>query len=209
MAIISEVKCGRCDRRYSGLRSRCPYCGARRNKRGKHAEDTENNRGKIIIGVLLLVVFAAGALILIITSASKGSSTAESANSAKTSASAKPTFDEGVTAVVDSNNVRVSPSATVSASPSDGANAKITAVKIMVKAQGVAATDVTIDTVGKSVQFSFATTPDTTGKVGIWKSSDLNVFNVVDGKVTTLGKGTATLSVTVDGIPAQCIIRVT
>jgi len=68
MGIISEVKCGRCDRRYSGFRSRCPYCGARRNKRGKHADESDNSKGKLIIGILLLLILIVAIVVLIVTS---------------------------------------------------------------------------------------------------------------------------------------------
>ncbi len=65
MGIVSEGKCHRCDRRYSGFRSRCPYCGARRSKRGKRASDSGNSKAKLIIGVLLLIVLIVAVIILI------------------------------------------------------------------------------------------------------------------------------------------------
>ena len=68
MGIISEVKCGRCDRRYSGLRARCPYCGARRGKRGKHARDKDNSTGRVVIGLILVVVLIVAVVAVIATS---------------------------------------------------------------------------------------------------------------------------------------------
>jgi len=65
MAIINEVKCARCDRKYSGVRSRCPYCGARRIGRGKYSEDSDNAKGKMLICVLIIGVFAVAAGILL------------------------------------------------------------------------------------------------------------------------------------------------
>jgi len=65
MSVVNEIKCARCDRKYSGVRSRCPYCGARRIGRGKYTEDSENAKGKMLIGVLILAVFAVGATILL------------------------------------------------------------------------------------------------------------------------------------------------
>ena len=67
MAIISEIKCARCDKKYSGLRSRCPYCSARRIGRGKYSEDGEDNRGKMLIGILILAALTVGAAVLLIT----------------------------------------------------------------------------------------------------------------------------------------------
>jgi len=67
MAIVNEIKCARCDRKYSGVRSRCPYCGARRIGRGKYSEDSDNAKGKMLISVLIMAVFTVGAAILLFT----------------------------------------------------------------------------------------------------------------------------------------------
>jgi len=65
MAIVNEIKCARCDRKYSGVRSRCPYCGARRIGRGKYSQESDNAKGKMIISVLIIAVFAVAAGILL------------------------------------------------------------------------------------------------------------------------------------------------
>jgi len=65
MAIVNEIKCARCDRKYSGVRSRCPYCGARRIGRGKYSEGSDNAKGKMLISVLIMAVFTVGAGILL------------------------------------------------------------------------------------------------------------------------------------------------
>ena len=67
MALVNEIKCARCDRKYSGVRSRCPYCGARRIGRGKYSEDSDNARGKMLISVLIMAVFAVAAGVLLFT----------------------------------------------------------------------------------------------------------------------------------------------
>jgi len=67
MSIVNEVKCARCDRKYSGVRSRCPYCGARRIGRGKYTEDSDNAKGKMLISILIMAVFAVGMGILLIS----------------------------------------------------------------------------------------------------------------------------------------------
>ena len=65
MSLVSEIKCARCDRKYSGVRSRCPYCGARRIGRGKYTEDADNTKGKMLISILIMscLVVAAGILL--------------------------------------------------------------------------------------------------------------------------------------------------
>jgi len=65
MAIINEIKCARCDRKYSGLRSRCPFCGARRTGSGKYSEKSNNMNSKMLISVLIMSVFAIGAGVLL------------------------------------------------------------------------------------------------------------------------------------------------
>ena len=67
MAFVSDVKCGKCDRRYSGLRGRCPYCGTRRGKTGKHANQGGNTTGKLIVGLILILLLIAAVVFLIIT----------------------------------------------------------------------------------------------------------------------------------------------
>jgi len=70
MAIVNEIKCARCDRKYSGVRSRCPYCGARRIGRGKYSDDSDNAKGKMLISVLIMAVFTVGAAILLFSTPS-------------------------------------------------------------------------------------------------------------------------------------------
>ena len=65
MSIIAEVKCARCDRKYSGVRSRCPYCGARRIGRGKYSEEADDSRGKMLIGILIMAVLVVAAGVLL------------------------------------------------------------------------------------------------------------------------------------------------
>ena len=67
MAIVNEIKCARCDRKYSGVRSRCPYCGARRIGRGKYSEDSDNAKGKMLISVLILSVLVVAVGVLLFT----------------------------------------------------------------------------------------------------------------------------------------------
>ena len=67
MAIVNEIKCARCDRKYSGVRSRCPYCGARRIGRGKYSEDSDNAKGKMLLSVIIMAVFTVAAGVLLFT----------------------------------------------------------------------------------------------------------------------------------------------
>lgn len=78
MAIIEDVKCPRCDRKYSGVRSRCPYCGARRVGFGKYSKENDDNaRGKMMISVLILAVLTVAAGIMLFTTPSDAVATVE------------------------------------------------------------------------------------------------------------------------------------
>jgi hypothetical protein len=207
VAVISEIKCGRCDRRYSGFRSRCPYCGARRNKRGKHADEGENAKAKLIIGVLLLVLLIGATMVLILTSLPESSEAANPSVSADLSdPGVSLPGEDDVSIIPDPSE----PSAPDTPTPSESADVEIAEVIITAFGGPIKDNDFTLTGgVGDSIQLSFKTIPETTGKTAEWKSSDENVFMVTsDGKVTAIGVGSATLTVTVDGVESKCIVRV-
>ena len=54
MSLIPKVKCSRCDHSYSGLKNRCPDCGAHRGRSGKRASDTGDAGARMMIRLLLL-----------------------------------------------------------------------------------------------------------------------------------------------------------
>ena len=67
MGVISEIKCARCDRMYSGVRSRCPFCGARRGGSGKYSEGANDSKGKMLVGILIMAVLVVAAAVLLFT----------------------------------------------------------------------------------------------------------------------------------------------
>jgi cytoskeletal protein RodZ len=203
MAIVSEVKCGRCDRRYSGFRTRCPYCGARRKKRGKHADNTENQKIKIVIGILFIAVIIVAAMILMFSSlpAKPDNNPDESASPSASDSLGEPTDSEPSDSDGgDSDGEDASPDVSPSAEP--------TIVSVTTTVFGRENKDFTIK-IGEQVKVSFATVPATQGKTATWKSGNEAYFTVTaDGTVTGVGKGKAMLTVTVDGVSAECIVRV-
>lgn len=202
MSVISEVKCGRCDRKYSGFRSRCPYCGARRSKRGKHADDVDNAKAKLVIGVILLVVLIGATMVLIITSLPDPDDVDEQAGTSEASPTL-PDDESGVTSV-GSPDVTISPSP----SPSPSSEVTIASVTIVWAGDGLPREDVSLKKVGDTEQFTFKTVPEADDVEAVWESTDEDVFMVVDGKVTAVGKGWATLKCTVEGVTGKCIVRV-
>ena len=111
MGIVSEVKCHRCDRRYSGFRSRCPYCGARRSRRGKRASESGNSKAKLMIGVLLLIVLIVAVIILL----------SQSGGNNGVVTSPPPTYndDEGISSITSSPSASVEPTDTSTPEPTD------------------------------------------------------------------------------------------
>jgi len=203
MALIPEVKCSRCDRRYSGLRSRCPYCGARRSRKGKRVSSSDNSVWKLVIGILLLVVLIAAVVVLLVTTL-RGGKGGGSSSSAKSSVSMSE--NEGVS-TLESSKPASSSAASGSSAASSSSAPSVESVRID-DTYATNATDVTLK-VTEVLDFSVTTVPAETGKTPEWKSSDENVFVVLQtGKVTAVGTGTATLTVTVGGVSAECIIRV-
>ena len=211
MGIISEVKCGRCDRRYSGFRSRCPYCGARRNKRGKHADDDDNSRGKLIVGILLLLILIVAIVVLIVTSLGEKN--------------AKPKEDDKDTNIVDINDDEITtvpgnetapkPSDTTippenEKKPEEQTNNDIQADSVTLMYAGYELEDLDFSmNVGDSLKLDCEIEPEDTGLKPKWTSSNEDVFIVKsDGTVTAVGSGTETLTVSVGDISVDCIVRV-
>ncbi len=204
MSVISEVKCGRCDRKYSGFRSRCPYCGARRSKRGKHADEVDNAKAKLVIGIVLLVVLIGATMVLIFTSVPHPDDTGD------VSASAEPTTP---TDAEQSNTSLATEDTSPSPSPSPSPSQPVEIASVVITWQGNDKTDVTMDYITQTLHFSFRTIPETTEEdlkdMDIdWKSSKEDVFAVVNGDVTAISQGDGTLTCTVNGVPAECTIRV-
>ena len=55
MGLIPKVKCSRCDRSYSGLKNKCPACGASRGRGGKRVADGGDAMARMAIRLLLLL----------------------------------------------------------------------------------------------------------------------------------------------------------
>ena len=203
MSVISEVKCGRCDRKYSGFRSRCPYCGARRSKRGKHADEADNGKAKLVIGIVLLVVLIGAAMVLIFTSLPKPGETDGQAGVSDASADVSLPGADDVTTIE-------SPVVSESPSPSPSPTPPVEVSAVIITWSGYDREDVTIDKIGGTEQFSFRTVPemDIEDLDVTWESTEEDIFGVVNGKVTAIEEGWGYLKCTVEGVTGTCIIRV-
>ncbi|MBR2832298.1 MAG: hypothetical protein IKE57_05170 [Oscillospiraceae bacterium] len=207
MGIISEVKCARCDRKYSGFRTRCPYCGARRSQRGKHAAENDNTKGKLLLGIIFLVVLIVVVIVLVISSNNKNPSRTDPPASSSLSS------DEGVSSVEGTSPApSTSPKASeapVSPSPSATPAASVNSIGIYYL--GEEKEDVTLS-IGEVIDFDCEIDPeDAVDEKNIkWASSDEDAFVVLQtGEVTAIGTTDgAELTVTAGGKTATCIIRI-
>ena len=202
MSIISEVKCSQCDRRFSGFRARCPYCGARRSQRGKHANENDNSKGRIIITLVLVVLLILAVVVLIVTS---GEETPLTDNEVRQT----PKMNEDVSSFPGNSpspSVSPSPSPSVSPSPSPVASELL---GIGIYFLGDEKRDVTL-AIGDVIDFDYKTDPEDAEVEVKWSSSDEDAFVVLQtGEVTALSETDgATLTVTSGDVSATCVIRI-
>ena len=214
MSFIGEVKCARCDRKYSGVRSRCPYCGARRIGRGKYSEEGDNSRGKMLIGVLILAVLVVAAAVLLLTTEKPPADDALD-NSYVPSVSMPD--DLGNTSVTSNSTISPTPP-TASDDDENGDESPspevYEIVSLAITYANTPKTDITAN-VAERVPLRARVEPIGIDEPIIWTSSNTSVFQVVtdnveglSATVSAIGVGTATLTVSVGGKEATCIIRV-
>ena len=94
MSVIPKITCRRCGREYSGLRSRCPYCGTSRSRSAERiplrtssenagtpaAEHAAvNMKWQMLFGGILLIAVVAAVIVLITVSLNAGKNASASA----------------------------------------------------------------------------------------------------------------------------------
>lgn len=207
MGLIPQAKCSRCDRRYSGLRGRCPYCGARRSKKGKRVSAADNSTWKLVIGIVLLVVLIAAVVVLLITTLNADDA-------------AKKTGDDDLITTPPSNEgVDSLDNEPIDSEPDDseeqtGTNEPTepepTVQSISITYFGDPRTDITMKP-AEVLPLWYKTVPEDVQETAVWSSSDENVFVVLqDGKITAIGQSgdEAVLTVTIGEVSAECVIRI-
>ncbi|MDR0445939.1 MAG: hypothetical protein LBH17_02735 [Oscillospiraceae bacterium] len=212
MGLISEVKCGKCDKRYSAIRARCPYCGARRGGKGKFAADSDNRQVQIIVAIIIILALIAAVTVLLITSTN-------------TDADEDPaTFTPTGTPWIPGENDNVSiddpdytPTPDTPTPPQDTPPPALESIAITYS--GIVKTDIT-EPLGTTLRLRVKMVPEGLDLVPEWSSSNPEKFDVVptdttglEAKVTFIARGDEnhpfeTLTVTVGDQTATCIIRV-
>ncbi|MDR1065161.1 MAG: hypothetical protein LBL25_02200 [Oscillospiraceae bacterium] len=213
MGIISEVKCGRCDRRYSAMRARCPYCGARRGGRGKFSGDSDNSKVHLTIGILILVALIAAVTVLLLTS-NAGTDTGTDAESpTPTNGDSTPNIpDSNTNSSIDDPDYTPPPE---SPTPPEETPAP-TLESVTITYNGRKMEDFT-EPVGKTLTLAVKLVPEGLDLTPVWESSNPEAFDVVPTdttgltvKVTMISPttGEQKLKVTVGDKTAECIVRV-
>ena len=200
MSVIPKITCRRCGREYSGLRSRCPYCGTSRKKSAERiplrtssenagtpaAEHAAvNTKWQLLFGGILLIAVVAAVIVLITVSlnAEKNSSAAVDPTPPATVSSAAP---------VTTPTPTPTPSVT-----------SVTITFLGSKRTEFAAK------VGDEVQLSATVYPTGTDQTVTWSSKDESVAKVSDkGVVIGVGKGTTTITVECGGVKADCTVYI-
>ena len=202
MSVIPKITCRRCGREYSGLRSRCPYCGTSRKKSAERiplrtssenagtpaAEHAAvNTKWQLLFGGILLIAVVAAVIVLITVSlnAEKNSSAAVDPTPPATVSSAAPV---------------TTPTPTPTPTPS------VTSVTITFL--GSKRTEFAAK-VGDEVQLSATVYPTGTDQTVTWSSKDESVAKVSDkGVVPGVGKGTTTITAECGGVKADCTVYI-
>ncbi len=218
---MARVKCNRCDRYYSGMHLKCPYCGAHRSKKTVRKEQEEMSNAKFVIGGIVLIALIAAVVVLLIVSLSGGDSKPKSDATDDT-----PEYvqDEGVDSLEGESAGDDTPedgtsedgTAPEGSTPEDGAaittpddqtgtDLVINSVKIVL--YGEEKTDVTVY-IGDVYDFGFETDPETVDETATWTSDDESVAVVLpNGEVTIVGEGTTFINCTVGGKTGSMLVR--
>jgi len=207
MAIVNEIKCARCDRKYSGVRARCPYCGARRAGYGKHADNSNKDRVKMIVCVMIMAVFTVAAGILLFTTPAD----ADNQNGQNDSSIASPDIDIDS---VEGHHQETAPEPTPTPEPTPEPPPEVQSATIRYETSSRTEFSVSV---GETVPINVIWSPsEATDPVISWSSSDEEKFQVVPTQldqvrvnVTGVGVGSATLTVIVDGVEQTCTVHVT
>lgn len=209
MSVIPHVTCRRCGREYSGIRSRCPYCGTRRVKSTDHvpmgtASETPgtpaseraavNTKWQMLFGLILLVAVVIAVIVLVTVSISSSQKPADNQTVA-------------ITPPVQSSVVPETPAATPSPSPTPSPTPQVSSITITFL--GSPRTEFSAK-VGDSVPLKATIYPVGSEAEVTWSSEDESIVKVdQDGNVTAVGKGNTKIAVACGGATAECKVYIT
>ncbi len=196
MGLFGEIKCRRCDRRYSAIRSRCPYCGARKKRAGKSDGDGDG-KGKIIIGIILLAIIIIAVAVLVYMSLS-GKTFGKSSPTPTPTAASTPK-----TSATPSPKASTTPTPAPTPTQTPVPSAAVTSITL-------SRTDFTLASIGETWVLYATLTPSNTTQTVKWTSDDPKIATVsTTGLVTAVGSGTTKITAEAGSVKAECVVRVT
>ena len=209
MSFVPRITCRRCGRQFSGLRSRCPYCGTRRVKAsertpvptpgmnsetGAGRRNNMNARWQLIFGAILLAAVLLAVIVLV---------------SVSLNGAVKATPTPTLPAVTAPPVATPEPTPTPTPTPSVS--------RIDITSWGTVVTDITVGSAGDASSLKGVVWPAELDPVPTveWAVSDESVATVTVSAdaantvtVTAVGPGSTTLTATCGAVTSTCIIRV-
>lgn len=219
MSVIPKIECRRCGRTYSGLRSRCPYCGTTRVKAGDRvppvtssenegtpaaARAAVNTRWQMIFGLLLLAAVVLAVIILITVSLTDAKEVTSTAQNLPTQETAEPTETPEETSEPE-ESAAPEESAEPSAEPEPTETPVVTAGSIKLTYYGSEISEFT-EAIGETVPLEASTYPADLEVE--WSSSNESVALVKGGQVTGIGTGTTEITAKSGDVTATCTVIV-
>lgn len=207
MGIIPKVKCSRCEKSYSGLQSKCPYCGARRSKGGKFTmPEPGDPKWRLAVGVLLLVAVLCTVIGLVNINSGDRDENAKTSTS-ETSPSPSETDSAEVSPSPETSDVTTTDVAESSPSPSTEALDSIESITIKWLYYN-GSNEMTIDA-GFSIELTAEVYPTTADVEVTWSSEDTSVCTVDEnGKITGVGSGNTIITAEYNGVEGELKVRV-
>lgn len=198
MALFQDVKCGRCDKHYSSIHSKCPYCGAKKNRDGKTASGANNTRWQVIVGLVVLILIILAVVVLLAMSLKDRNP--EPGHTSKPAVSASPS--NGVSTVTANPSATPAPTHTPKPTPEPTPEPVVNSIVLNRE-------DFTLSNPGDTFQMVATISPaQSTAKI-IWISEDTDVATVDEnGLVTAVNHGSTKVSATAGGVTKECIVRV-
>jgi DNA-directed RNA polymerase subunit RPC12/RpoP len=209
MSILSEVKCARCDKKYSGLRSRCPYCGALRIGRGKYAEGADTSTGKMLAGIAMMTVLVIAVGVLLITAAEPPPESPPTQAVDTGTPSGLP-GDSDNTSVTGDNTT---PPPDTPPSIDDTQSSLPPSVESVTITYAGRKIEDFSEPIGKKIVLKVKIEPEGIDEEITWSSTNNSVFEVVPSEdglsatVTIIGRGSARVLVKVGDKTAECWVR--
>lgn len=203
MGIVPQITCRNCQKTYSGLKNKCPYCGEERKRASTRSTVSAssvqsgtsaagraqyNAKWQMIFGVILIAAIVLAVIVLISVSLKGGSDD-------------QPNHDVSPSPVL-------TPSPTPSPSPTPIPSPTPAVTSITISSYGRATTDFSLD-IAEEVQLTATVYPLDVAAEVEWSSEDESIAYIDEnGKVMGISSGNTTVYCKSGAITASCIVRV-